>query len=120
MKITSVQVTACTVVAATSLLAASAVHAAEEAAQRRITSIGCHHGDGTCFVSLDGAPFGGNEGCSAGGGNQFRWDNADAANGRRTYASLLAAYLQGKRVTVSISGCSGQGVPTVLWYRVHD
>lgn len=102
------------------MLALGTAHADENVVARRITNIGCHHVDGTCYVSLDGAAFGASENCAKApaGGNQFRFDNADTANGRRTYASLLAAFLSQRPVTVLIRGCSGQGVPSLLYYDI--
>lgn len=93
-------------------------HPDDHVAGRHITHIGCHHIDGTCFVSLDGAAFGAGENCAntPAGSNQFRFDNADTANGRRTYASLLAAFLSQRPVTVLIRGCSAQGVPSLLYF----
>ena len=87
---------------------------------RHITSIGCHHVDATCYVSLDGPAFGAAENCAQdpAGGNQFRFDNADTANGRRTYASLLAAFLSQRPVSVLIRGCSAQGKPSLVYYEV--
>lgn len=87
---------------------------------RHITRIGCHHVNGTCYVSLDGAAFGAAENCANAptGSNEFRFDNADTANGRRTYASLLAAFLSQRPVTVHISGCSAQGWPSLLYYDI--
>jgi hypothetical protein len=101
---------------------AGAGHAAEYMSQRQITSLGCHSGDGTCFVTLDGALFGKNEPCAANyptGINQFRFDNGDTPSGRRAYASLMAAFLAGKRVDIAISGCTGQGVPALSYYIVY-
>jgi hypothetical protein len=66
----------------------SAPALAEEVSGRRITSVGCHAEGGTCFVSLDGPAFGGSLGCTTGASNQFRWDSADTANGRRTHATM--------------------------------
>lgn len=93
---------------------------AETVLARKIVSIGCHHGNGTCYVQLDGAPFGGGEGCATGPTHEFRWDNAETADGRRTYASMMAAYLQQKKVGVSIVGCSSQSVPSLSYYRLYD
>ena len=109
-------------IAAAALLAAlcAPLQGADFVSGRRITAIGCHHGDGTCYVTLDGAAFGASEGCAQGASNQFRWDTADTPSGRRTYASMLAAYLQQKRLDVAIAGCSAQGVPTLSYYFVHD
>lgn len=93
-------------------------HADDYVTARHITLIGCHHVDGTCFVSLDGAAFGAAENCAQtpAGSHQFRFDNADTANGRRTYASLLAAFLSQRPVSVLIRGCSYQGVPSLLYF----
>lgn len=87
---------------------------------RHITSIGCHHVNSTCYVSLDGAAFGAAENCASApaGSNQFRFDNADTADGRRTYASLLAAFLSQRPVSVLIRGCSAQGMPSLVYYEV--
>jgi hypothetical protein len=93
--------------------------AAEMVPGRHVVEIGCHAGDGTCFVTLSGAPFGANEGCSQGSAfNQFRFDNADTPNGRRTYASLLTAFATGRKVSVYISGCSAQGVPSLGYFHI--
>jgi hypothetical protein len=102
------------------LLWALPSQAAEYIQQRRIIAMGCHHNDGTCYVAVDGAPFGGGEGCRSGAVNEFRWDDADTPNGRRTYASMLAAFSQNKRVSVAISGCSSQGIPRPSYYTVHE
>lgn len=104
---------------ASSLVVVGDADAAEYVSGRQITNIGCHHGDGTCFVTLDGAPFGANEGCSQGPAhNQFRFDNADTPHGRRTYASLLMAFTTGRRVSVAIYGCSTQGVPSLSYFQI--
>lgn len=99
-------------------LALGTAHADDFVGGRHITHIGCHHVDGTCYVSLDGAAFGAAENCvnAPAGGNEFRFDNADTANGRRTYASLLAAFLSQRSVAVLIRGCSAQGVPSLLYF----
>ena len=104
------------------MLALGTAHADESVAGRRITSIGCHHVNGVCYVSLDGPAFGAAENCAAtpGGGNQFRFDNAETADGRRTYASLLAAFLSQRPVSVMISGCSVQGKPSLLYYEISQ
>jgi hypothetical protein len=87
---------------------------------RHITDIGCHHVDSTCYVSLDGAAFGAAENCvqTLAGSNEFRFDNADTANGRRTYASLLAAFLSQRPVSVLIRGCSAQGMPSLVYFHM--
>jgi len=87
---------------------------------RHITRIGCHHVNSTCYVSLDGAAFGAAESCASApaGSNQFRFDNADTVDGRRTYASFLAAFLSQRTVSVLIRGCSAQGMPSLVYYEV--
>ena len=104
------------------LLAAAAVYclpaqaAIEPLGSRKILDLGCHHADGTCFVSLDGAPFGASLGCVHTSTNQFRFDNSETAAGRRTYAAMLAAMLSNRSVAVTLTGCSNQGFPTVSWW----
>jgi hypothetical protein len=101
------------------LLVVGEATAAEWVPGRNIVDIGCHAGDGTCFVTLSGAPFGANEGCSQGSlFNQFRFDNADTSDGRRTYASMLTAFTAGRKVSVYISGCSVQGVPSLGYFSI--
>ena len=95
------------------------VNAGENVGGRKIVDIGCHSGDGTCFVTLDGAPFGASLSCRTSATNEFRFDNGDTAIGRRTYASFLAAMLSGRTVSVYIDGCSSQGAPTLLWFHIN-
>lgn len=101
-------------------LVCGTAHADDHVVGRHITRIGCHHVNGTCYVSVDGAAFGASEDCAnaPAGSNQFRFDNADTADGRRTYASLLSAFLSQRPVTVLIRGCSAQGVPSLLYYEL--
>jgi hypothetical protein len=86
-----------------SMLALGTANAVEAVSARRITHIGCHHVNGACYVRLDGAAFGAAENCAAApaGANEFRFD-ADTTDGRRTYASLLAALLNQRPVSVKI------------------
>jgi len=76
---------------------AAAYH--EDLGQRTITLIGCHNVDNTCFIILDGPGFGVNQGC-VDSGTGVRWDNGDTSEGKRTYATFLAAYLAGKKVDI--------------------
>lgn len=87
---------------------------------RKIVGIGCHQVNGTCFVTLDGPAFGANEGCLNASTNQFRWDDADQPNGKRTFAALYGAYLSGKSVSVYISGCSAQSSPSLNYYIIFN
>ncbi len=92
--------------------------AAENITYRKITSIGCHHIDGTCYVSLSGEPFGNTLSCPYKNINQFRFD-ASTVIGKRTYASLYAAYLAKKFVDVYLDGCSSDGRPSIAWYTIY-
>lgn len=92
--------------------------ASESALNRKIQSVGCHNTNGTCYVSLDGAPFGSPLGCPIASTNEFRFDNAETADSKRAYASFFAAFLSGKTVTVTLTGCSSQGVPMLHYYNV--
>lgn len=99
--------------------ASSSSFASESVFGRKIQSVGCHNTNGTCYVSLDGAPFGSTLGCPVSSTNEFRFDNAETADGKRAYASFFAAFLSSKTVTVTLTGCSGQGVPMLHYYNVH-
>lgn len=96
----------------------SQIYAGETISDRKIIDIGCHRDTGTCFVTLDGPGFGSSLKCPSGLTNDFRFDDADTINGRRTYASLYAAFLQGRFVTVFIDGCSSQGAPLIVFFHV--
>jgi len=98
----------------------SYANAGESVSGRQITSIGCHEVNGICYVSIDGAAFGANEGCANVPTNQFRWDDADQPNGKRTFAALYAAYIASKKVDVYIEGCTTQSFPAVKYFNVHD
>lgn len=92
--------------------------AGESVGPRKIIDIGCHNGDGTCFVTLDGEAFGSTLGCLNASGKEFRFDNGDTAVGRRSYASLLAAFLSGKSVSVYLDGCTAQGFSKLAYFHV--
>jgi len=87
---------------------------------RKIVDIGCHNVDAICFVTLDGPSFGTNLSCPVSQTNEFRFDNNDTPIGRRTFAALLAAYLSGKKVAVSLEGCSIQGYPLIKYFHISD
>jgi hypothetical protein len=95
-------------------------YAGEDSGVRKVVNVGCHTGDGTCFVGLDGPAFGASLNCPTGATNQFRFDNGDTAIGKRAFAAFMAAYLSGKHVTVHFEGCSAQGYPTLQWFYVVD
>ncbi|MFW2013265.1 hypothetical protein [Acinetobacter bereziniae] len=92
--------------------------AAEDVSNRKIIDIGCHSVDGTCFVTLTGTPFGANENCFYTSTNEFRFESS-TTNGKRTYASLLSAFLAKKTVDIYISGCSSDGRPTLMWFHIR-
>ncbi|HSI48017.1 MAG TPA: hypothetical protein VLA61_07090 [Ideonella sp.] len=104
---------------AAAFLSASAYAGVDGANGRKIVDIGCHNVDGTCFVTLSGAAFGASMGCG-GATNEFRFDNGDTAIGRRSYASLLAAYLAGKTISVYLDGCTGQNMPALRYFHIND
>lgn len=100
------------------LIISSTSVASELVGPRNIVSVGCHNGSGTCFITLDGASFGGSLGCANGPINQFRFDNGDTDDGKRSFAAFLAAYLNGKRTTVYLDGCTTQGYPQLIYYTI--
>jgi hypothetical protein len=84
---------------------------------RRIISLGCHVGDGVCSVTLEGAVFVRNATNCPVLSNEVRWDNADK-EGRRAYSSLMVAMLAGKKVQLTVSGCTLQKFPKLAYYFV--
>lgn len=75
---------------------------AESSGFRNITDLGCHNGDGTCYISLDGAPVTGASGCSS---NSIRWDSRNDANGKATLALMMMAKSLNLKVLVYTSSC---------------
>lgn len=98
------------------MLGSTPLFAAEEIYARKILSIGCHHVDGTCYVSVSGEYFGSSLGCSYTSTNQFRFDGSTSI-GKRTYASLYGAFLAKKSIHASLAGCL-DGRPSIVWYMV--
>lgn len=96
----------------------TSVYAGEDIFDRKIIDIGCHRDNGICYVIVDGQSFGSSLGCPYGLTNQFRFDDADSINGRRAYASLYAAFLLGKSISVYLSGCTQQGAPLLQYFHV--
>jgi hypothetical protein len=92
--------------------------ATESLVDRKIVSMGCHETSGTCYVAIDGAPFGAVDGCPIGPTNEFRWDDAETANGRRAYASMLTAFTMQSPMSITVSGCSTQGWPKLAMFRI--
>lgn len=102
----------------TVLLPLMRANAGESVEGRQILLVGCHLSDNTCFATLDGPQFGGTLGCAVGATNEFRFENADTEPGKRAYGTLLASSLSGRRVTVFVEGCTGQGRPKLSYYNV--
>jgi len=94
--------------------------AAEYVGNRMVTDVGCHHVNPICYVTLDGAAFGSSLGCPVASSNEFRFDDGDTAIGRRSYASLLAAFLAKKHISVVLDGCTSQGAPKLYYFHVTD
>ncbi len=84
---------------------------------RKIISLGCHVGDGVCSVSLEGAVFVRNATNCPVLSNEVRWDNADK-EGKRAYSSFMVAMLAGKKVQLTVSGCTLQKFPKLAYYFV--
>ena len=103
-----------------SMIGSNAHAADEDTGFRKIINIGCSNVNDTCFVVLDGPLFGASLGCPSGSTNEFRFNNGDTTYGKRTYASLLAAYLAGKRVSAYLSGCTAEGAPALKWFHITD
>ena len=102
------------------MLASLNAYAGENIGPSKIVLLGCHNTSGTCYVRLDSGPFGASLGCATGPATEFRFDNRDTANGRRSYASFLAAKLSGKSVTVYLDGCTTQGFPQLQYFWIVD
>lgn len=69
--------------------------------------MGCHLNDKTCYVILDGAPFG-PESCMS---TWVRW-REDAANGKAALALLTSAFLSEKKVRFHLSDTCFANQPT--------
>lgn len=100
-------------------LLGSRASAGESVGSRKIVSLGCHNSDGTCYVTLDGSSFGSTLGCTVATYQEFRFDNGDTVVGKRTYASLLAAFFSGRYVSVYLDGCTSQGFPKLIYFQVN-
>lgn len=104
---------------ALTICASSTSFAGESVGPRKVVSVGCHHVNASCYVTLEGANFGSTLACATGATNQFRFDDGDTAIGRRSYASFLTAYTSGQPVTVYLDGCSGQGYPKLAYFTLQ-
>ncbi|WP_151811438.1 hypothetical protein [Acinetobacter bereziniae] len=91
----------------------------ESVSNRKIIDIGCHSVDDTCFVMLSGAPFGSQEKCTSSATNEFRFSSS-TPDGKRTYASLLAAFLAKRTVDIELRGCDARsGAVTLVWFHIR-
>ncbi|ENU59642.1 hypothetical protein [Acinetobacter guillouiae] len=100
------------------MLGSTPLFAGENVSNRKIIDIGCHTWDDTCFITLSGPPFGSNENCTDRPINELRFPSS-TTNGKRTYASLLSAFLAKKTVDIYISGCGPGGWPTLAYFHIH-
>ena len=93
-------------------------HADEWSGYRNILSFGCHKGDGTCFVEVDGAPINGGSTCI---GNSIRWDAKKEANGKSIFALIAIAKATNKKVGFAIQGCYSlqPQFPTFVWAMIE-
>lgn len=68
---------------------------------RRVLDFGCHRQDGTCYVTVEGAPVGAST-CTS---TSIRWNSKDDVNGKNWLALIMFAKATGKRVGFYVSGC---------------
>ncbi|TVT77111.1 hypothetical protein [Acinetobacter colistiniresistens] len=99
------------------LAISSTTFAAESISNRKIIDIGCHISSDTCFVTLSGPVFGSLENCTYTPTNEFRFSGG-TTSGKRTYASLLTAFISKKTVDVYITGCYG-GWATLEFFHIR-
>lgn len=83
---------------------------------RSLLEVGCHNGDGTCYLVVDGAAFG-ESSCM---GSSLRWD-ASTKSGRNVLGVLNSAFIAGRKVDFYVSpGCylNQPAFPTFSWFNV--
>jgi hypothetical protein len=95
------------------------VFAGENTGPRSITDMGCDNVDSICYINISGPPAGGSLGCSS---NYIEWNSINDANGKNTYAALLAAFASGKQVNVYIGAClaARPSYPTIWYFNVYN
>ena len=76
--------------------------AAEWSDYRKIQAFGCHKTDGTCYMTLEGAPLTGAPGCSQ---TSVRWDVKNDPNGKTWLALVMLAHATNGRIAVYVDGC---------------
>lgn len=83
---------------------------------RTILNYGCHLGDGTCFVNIDGYSVGPTQ-CNS---TSVRWDVKNSPNGKEWLALISAAHAAGHKINLYIYGCytSQPSYPTFAWGSV--
>jgi hypothetical protein len=88
-----------------------------ESAVGRVSGLGCHNIDNTCWVQVEG--FSSSTYCNH--SDQIRW-NAGSTWGARWYATFLAAQMSGKRVFLEVhsTACDSQGYPTFVFGNIAD
>jgi hypothetical protein len=57
------------------------------------------------------------EGCSYSAGD-YAWIDTAQADGKATYATVLAAHLAGRSVSIGVHGCTAEGQPRVYGVTV--
>lgn len=90
-----------------------------EVARGKISTIGCHLGDNTCYLTIKGYK---SMYCSSSSwaGESVRW-STDTPAGRRAHAMLYAAYLSGStvRLQMDTKKCFALTYPTFVWLQVE-
>jgi len=80
--------------------------------------MGCDNVTPMCYVNISGPPVGSTVGCSS---NVIQWDSNNDPNGKKTYASLLAAFLAGKQISIYVNSCSIRPTyPTIWYYSIYN
>lgn len=90
---------------------------AQSSGARKITSVGCHIKDNTCFVTIDGDPVG-PDSCKS---NSVRWNSDTNPNGKLAYSSFQAATVTKQQIYLEISTVcyiDQPLYPTFLWYSI--
>jgi hypothetical protein len=83
-----------------------------ETATGKVSTLGCHAVDDTCYLSIAG--FNQSEFCNK--SSSIRWD-ASTSYGNRFFAALLLAKALETEVSLAIhpAKCSAQGFPTLYY-----
>lgn len=94
----------------------SSVHA-QVTPPLKLTVIGCHTNNNTCYVSIAGDPVG-NANCQS---TSIRWDVETTPNGERALAMLTSAFYAGKKVQFAIPDYTCHGAhPTFSYFNIFQ